>query len=607
MEYGIDDVANRLKRNKDNDNSCILLIGAGCSVSAEIPLADDFVKIIKDEFPREYAAAEKKTYPYCMGELTAGERHTLISKHIDNAKINWAHIAIAQLIKSGFVDRVLTTNFDPLVMRACALINEFPAVYDMAASQRFVPHFVRNKAVFHLHGQRDGFVQLHKEDQVKSLKDALKPVFDDTARNRTWIVIGYSGENDPVFEQLAALHNFDYRLFWICYKDEDPSARVRNQLLESDKDAHCIKGFDADNFLVKLAGKLDCFPPDFCGKPFNHLKSAFDALVSFRLPGQDQDIELVERAKKQVDHAIKTIENISDNELARLIGEEKPAESIETEAAPVDIVSMASMDLAMGNYDKVIALRFRYDNRDFPELRDSLSWAYLLQGNALAAQARKKEGAEADELFTAAGEKYAAALNIKPDMHEALNNWGVALGAQARKKDGAEADELFTAAGEKYAAALNIKPDDNEALNNWGIALDAQAGKKEGAEADELLAAAGEKYAAALNIKPDDHEVLYNWGIALVAQARKKDGAEADELFTAAGEKYRQADVIMPGFGAYNMACIAALRGDEAACREQLNRSKDAGRLPGRSHMDSDADLDLVRDKDWFKEFMKNR
>ena len=57
---------------------------------------------------------------------------------------------------------------------------------------------------------------------------------------------------------------------------------------------------------------------------------------------------------------------------------------------------------------------------------------------------------EADRLFGDAGEKYAAVLKIKPDSHEALNNWGNALSDQAKAKSGVEADRLFGAAGENF-------------------------------------------------------------------------------------------------------------------------------------------------------------
>jgi hypothetical protein len=307
-ERYIDDVADQLKRNKKNGKSCALLVGAGCSKSAGIPLAGEFVEIIRKKFPRDHDRAEKKTYPYCMGELNAANRHELISHYIDAARINWAHIGIAQMIKGGYVDRVLTTNFDPLVMRACALAHRFPAVYDMAGAREFNANIVRNMAVFHLHGQRDGFVQLHDTKQVEGLAEVLSPVFDDTARHRTWLVIGYSGDNDPVFEQLARIPNFDNCLFWIGYRNGEPSRHVKEKLLDSGKDAHWIKGHDADNFLVQLADKLECFPPELFDAPFSHLKTVMDSVSGFRLPGQEEELEWAVAARARIEEAIKAYE-----------------------------------------------------------------------------------------------------------------------------------------------------------------------------------------------------------------------------------------------------------------------------------------------------------
>jgi tetratricopeptide (TPR) repeat protein len=89
-------------------------------------------------------------------------------------------------------------------------------------------------------------------------------------------------------------------------------------------------------------------------------------------------------------------------------------------------------------------------------------------------------GEEADRLFEEAGRKYAEALRLKPDFHEALSNWGVALYEQAKTKAGEEADRLFEEAGRKFAEALRLKPDNPEALSNWGAALIYEATMKRG-------------------------------------------------------------------------------------------------------------------------------
>jgi hypothetical protein len=59
-------------------------------------------------------------------------------------------------------------------------------------------------------------------------------------------------------------------------------------------------------------------------------------------------------------------------------------------------------------------------------------------------------------------------------------NWGMALMEQAKTMEAEEADHLFEQANSKYAAAVQLKPDFHEALNTWGIALIEHAHKKAG-------------------------------------------------------------------------------------------------------------------------------
>ena len=102
-------------------------------------------------------------------------------------------------------------------------------------------------------------------------------------------------------------------------------------------------------------------------------------------------------------------------------------------------------------------------------------------------------------------------------------------------------------------------------------------------------------------IKPDKYEALKNWGNALSSQAKTKDGAEREGLFKESEKKLLQVEVIKKGRGAYNLACLSALRGDEQGCREWLEVGHDAGTLQTREYAMRDEDFESVRDKDWFK------
>ena len=65
------------------------------------------------------------------------------------------------------------------------------------------PEHIPHKAVFHLHGQRTGFILLNTEQEVIEHSQRLGALFKTAGEGKAWIVVGYSGESDPVFTHLA--------------------------------------------------------------------------------------------------------------------------------------------------------------------------------------------------------------------------------------------------------------------------------------------------------------------------------------------------------------------------------------------------------------------
>ena len=180
-------------------------------------------------------------------------------------------------------------------------------------------------------------------------------------------------------------------------------------------------------------------------------------ITQYSIPGQEKEIDVTEQARRIIEEARNSYETAGDGE-KEASGETKAAE----------IVLAAQTLMMAGKYSELIARVSDYDYQDEPELADVIAWAFLMHGNELSDQAAQTDDEAADQLFSAAGEKYAAALAIKSDFSGALNNWGLALSGRAKMKAGAEAGRLFSAAGKKYEAALKIKPDRHEALYNWG-------------------------------------------------------------------------------------------------------------------------------------------
>jgi tetratricopeptide (TPR) repeat protein len=569
FERQISDIAGCLRRAKDRDAKCSVLVGAGCSKSAGIPLASEMIDIIKKKCADAYGRAERRatnkvpTYSECMNQLSNAEVHHLIRTYVDDARLNWAHLGLAQLVEAGFVDRVLTTNFDPLVVRACNLVGVSPSVYDFAASADFQEDMVDGPAVYYLHGQRTGFRLLNVSDDLEKHTATLDPIINDSCRNRVWIVVGYSGENDAVFQCLSKIRNFRHNLYWVI-RDDEPKAHLHS-LFQSKRGAYYVKLPDADEFFCQLANELGCFPPIFVTQPFTHFLKLMEPVMNFTLPGsKTPNQSLLEYPRGLLQKAIDTIENNTDTPSSPDTATEVPTKG--TGKAEVDTKSLprhieAREALWKGDYERALQLTDPATAGHDPQLAELRAAALFGIGIELHERGLQTLGPEAFNIFEQTIEKYQSALSINPDMDDALNNWGSVLSEQAKRKQGAEADEL------------------------WDQAI--------------------QKYQQALNIKPDDTQVLSNYGAVLIEQAKRKKGDERDSLLAIATEKSLRAEEIQAGEGTFNLACIAELRGNQDEARRWLERCVEFDKLPPRRHIEEYEDLESLRGLPWFEEILQ--
>ena len=555
MARTITDIAEDLRKGMDRTRKCTLLIGAGCSKTAGIPLAADIVRDIKTKFPRVYERALNRahgrnasppfpSYGDCMAELDPGPQRDLIRGYIDKARLNWAHVGNGSLVANGYVDRLLTTNFDPLIAQGCAVFNEFPAVYDLTMSPTMRFEQLPDKAVFHLHGQRNGFSLLNDPHELAQHRQVVEPLFQHAREGRTWIVCGYSGDNDPLFELIQQNQRYDYALYWIGREKEAPP-HVQKFMGDADRTrCHYLQFAGADEFFVQLSHALGHFPPPFMNDPLGHVAGLLERFTDFPIGAMDSGVDLLTDAKNRIKSyqsqilgslrksteqavvealAAEGSDRAAELQATAKFGGEEPSSEIAAIVAfsegnrLYDLADVANVDAAQrfraaaAAYERAVTAN--------PNMYKALNnW-----GNTLDALAQRSEGDAALALWQQAFEKYEAALKIKPDQPEALYNWGYALHQLAQRSEGDAARALWRQAFEKYDAALKIKPDLHEALYNWGVALSQLAQRSEGDAARALWRQAFEKYDAALKIKPDQHEALYNWGLALDRLARRSE------------------------------------------------------------------------------------
>ena len=467
------------------------LTGAGCSLTAGIPLAATLVEEIKAQYPDEVRRLVREDrrgdYGACMEVVPIQGRKRLIEQHLRNARINWAHIALASLIRDGFVRRALTFNFDSVLARACGLLGQYPATYDFGVSPSKRTDYLAEPCIVHLHGQGVGRIMLNAGEETKEHAESLRPLLDDTLAKYPLVVVGYSGEADPMFEQLRSAYTGDHELFWLGF-EEEPKSHLRSLLDGKHKNiCRYFGGADADAILIALAQKLGCFPPQVFANPAGHLLEEMKAVAEFPLAKTGLTIDLLKETQKRLEsHGEKL--RLDATMLAALRGD---AGAISEEISKREIATPAG--------------------EESPVPPEIAAWAHMALGNEHFSKAEAEGSVKQYEL---AVREYEAALDIKPDMYEALNNLGNTFTVLARLTGD---EDLFRVSISKCEAAHAIKPDRHEALVNWGSALAGLARLKDD---ETLFRGAFAKYEAALAIEPKLHEALNNWGNTLLGLAR---------------------------------------------------------------------------------------
>ena len=466
MAGSIEKIVDGLKTKTSERRGCILLTGAGCSVSAGIPDAANWVELIKTGFPKTFSNTQAKGYHSLVQALTPDERAQNFSETLENARVNWAHIAMAQLMKEGFVDRIMTTNFDSLAEKACALLGQFPAVYDGPSSHFQENNFFRKGSITHLHGQYPGAVELSTEKGFQALLQSLGPSFkEDDLKEYLWIVVGFGGDKDPVFELLNKADRFKHGLYWIGHEDAPPSPHVED-LLSKNKGVVYVQGYDADAFFVALTKALEIFPPEFISKPFSHLNRQLKSLTPFPIPGQSDVIDITRTIRGEMENSIRQFEqakNSKDAEKATVSKERRDE---------ISAVLSAQGHLLAGQPDRVLAYQKQYDQAPSPALAELLYWASVIKGDDLLQKFSSMENNEkASSLLSQAAKKYEMACEIYPDNSRAFFQWGSVLMTMAKQTNGASQEKLFYQAGEKFLKVVELDPKSYKAWHSLGVHL----------------------------------------------------------------------------------------------------------------------------------------
>lgn len=512
--YTAKDVAELMRSAKEAKNPYVFFTGAGCSITAGVPSANSLVAEIKRKFPvqtKYVDTADINQYGSYMSALDKNERRQLLSPYIiDNKKINWAHIALACLIKEGFITRVLTFNFDSILSRACNLIGLYPSIYDFATASPHLYHLINDPSIVHLHGQGAGFIQLNTEQETKDHAQKMSDFVAAILNSNPSLFIGYSGNADAFFPLLEEKYSEQHRLIWTGRKksiDELEAQAVKGFLTKNQNITHYIGEVDADQFLIQIAQHLECFPPEVIDNPAQHTLDLFKDLTDFPVDDEEYPFDILALKRRILsEESEQTKTTNEDNIRGRLIRGKCSISDI---------------------YNKFINGEEDAELLDVDD-KEVVAWVYMVKAVGFMRRG-KKEWKEC--LFKKSFEMFDHSLKIYPDNSITLSNYGLALFEFSKLE---ESEGVFLQSIERSEKSVILQPNHPNILCNYALILSNYAKfKKDEALFDKSI----EIYERVLGLDSDNINFLNSYGLALYKYAKIKQDTS---LFIKSIDKYEK-------------------------------------------------------------------
>lgn len=225
------------------DQEIVLLLGSGISIWAPTNLPtgvevsmgiyrallindprksvlpdDDFFNRIYRDIPFEVIAEKCPN-----GDVL---KHLLL-KVFQNAQPNPIHFLIAKLLKEGRISTLITTNYDCALDKAIAETYNSKKIDTIGNVKRIIRDnsFDRqesDKIFFKIHGStddEDGSTLIFQLNQEGVLPDWKKHIFYSALKDRTLLIIGYSGRDFDICPEIPLAE--PSRIIWNFYHPED--------------------------------------------------------------------------------------------------------------------------------------------------------------------------------------------------------------------------------------------------------------------------------------------------------------------------------------------------------------------------------------------------
>lgn len=343
-DFNINHSRYRYGNNNDNNKRdkrphFAIFLGAGASKDSHIKLAsemmEDFKKIILEDedltfdtdkarddwFEEQNWHQESKSKYSCLFQRaykTDIDRRNYIQDVIAEGEASLGYIILSNFIAEGYVDTIITTNFDDLVYQACTSYTAVrPVVYSLGGFASEMSSMIDRPKVIKIHGDflfsalKNTETELAEQDPNMS-----KQVEEILAKYEGLIVVGYKGNDESVINLLRRLPS-GHSLYWCevsrMIKDE-PTIELDERVIKLLKDKRGklveMKGFD---HLMKEILEVVKFDTNIIIRAFQKRQDKLnEELHKFDKVSEDDNKSQPDKTEKKEESFTAKIENVFD-------------------------------------------------------------------------------------------------------------------------------------------------------------------------------------------------------------------------------------------------------------------------------------------------------
>lgn len=240
-----------------------MLIGAGVSVSAGIPIGQGIINRLKARYPERLHPDRDYSYTEAFnvalpGPHHRGERRALFERLCAGRAPTAEHQMVAHLVDRGIAPIILTTNFDHLIEAALLARSRGPRVYLHDKDIDPAESAVGRPLLLKLHGDFlfEDLANLEDELRAKMTQNMRRKLLR-FLRGRGLIVLGYGGNDASVMtllgEAMVSKECLTHGLWWVFFSPEDiaraPVQRLARKAARHGRSLQFIGPLSAAEFL----------------------------------------------------------------------------------------------------------------------------------------------------------------------------------------------------------------------------------------------------------------------------------------------------------------------------------------------------------------------